>query len=47
MAMNSCNCKYIDQDAFSKILNEDVENVDYHYYPVNIKALRIDWIINS
>ena len=45
MAIGSSHCKYVDLIAFEQIMGEKIDDPSYYYYPVVIKALRIDWIL--
>jgi len=37
----------MDSQQFATILNEEINSDNSYYYPVKIKALRIDWILNT
>ena len=39
---------YMDRQHYAATLNENLDkNIHLHYYPVKIKALRMDWILNT
>ena len=46
VSMGASNCNYMDQQQFKTILNEQIDDKDCNYYPVKVKCLRIDWILN-
>lgn len=37
--------KYVDSNLFKRCLDEDPNNKDYHSFPVDVVALRIQWIL--
>ena len=37
----------MDSSQFSKVLGEDTESKNCFYHPVKIKALRIDWMLDT
>jgi hypothetical protein len=47
IAIDSSPCLYVDNLFYREVFKEDVKNQDYKAYPVNIFALKIDWIVST
>ena len=46
VAILASGTSYVDNEYYRKTAGEDIENLSYKNYPVNVQGISIDWIIN-
>ena len=47
VSITSAGTSYVDNEYYRTVAGEDITNLNYKNYPVNVSGISIDWIINS